>query len=273
VPALGGQHVCGTRTQARDFRLRLPQDLTLDRAALDVDRVELGGDRPRALLIVCEQQLEPGVGASQPPRGVDPRRQAEAERVGVQQAGIRARHHHQRAQAGLGRVGHRDDALAHQPAVLAAQRHHVGDGRERHELDVVGRRLGPKRLRKLVRDAGATQVGAGVSADRRVNDRAVRQAPVDPRCVVVGYDDVEARGPRELHLVHGGDRAVDREQQVAVASGEPPHGFLRQSVAIVDSPRQEPPYVRAQRAQRPDHDRRGADAVDVVVAVNDDPPA
>ena len=237
MPALGGQHVCAARTQARDFCLRLPQDLTLDRAALDVDRVELGRDRPRALLIVCQQQLESGVGAPQPPRGVDPRRQAEPERVGVQQAGIRARRLHQRAQAGLGRVGHRGDALAHQPAVLAAQRHHVGDRRERHELDVVGRRVGPKRLRKLVRNAGATQVGAGVSAHRRVNDRAVRQAAVGPRRVVVGDDHVEASRPCELHLIHGGYRAVDGEQQLAVASGEPPHGFLRQAVSVVDAPR------------------------------------
>ena len=178
---------------------------------------------PRALLILGQQQLEAGVGAVQPPGGVDPRRErgTRARRCPARWD-PRARPPSARA-APAWPCRPARAARAHEPAVLAAQRHHVGDRRERHEIEVA--RLpwsAPKRLRELVGDAGRAQVRARIAAHRRMHDRAVRQRAVGARRVVVGDDDVEAQPPaRSCHLLDGGDRAVDGDQQLASRAAEP----------------------------------------------------
>ena len=141
VPALAGQHVGGLLAQLAHLRLGLEQDPRLGVAALGVGPVELVGDRRRALGIVGEHQLEPRVGAIQAPGGVDARREAEADGARVDGARIDLRHAQQRADARLGRGRQRAQPLAHQAAVLVAQRHAVGDRGEGDEVEVlVGRR-------------------------------------------------------------------------------------------------------------------------------------
>ena len=104
MPALAGEHVRAARSPSSatsasaSKRIRVS---TSRRSALT--RVELGGDRARALAVLGQQQLEPGVGAVQPPGGVDPRREPEADRAGVERARVDAGDGHQRAQPGLAR--------------------------------------------------------------------------------------------------------------------------------------------------------------------------
>ena len=90
---------------------------------------------------------------------------------------------------------------------------------------------------------------------------------------MVGDDDVDAGGAGGRHLLDGGDRAVDGDEQRGAASRQPLHGGARQAVAVVDAAGEKPSDVGAEAAQGPHHDRRRAHAVDVVVAVDDDPPA
>ena len=93
MPAVGGEHVGGrSRRRRGHLRLGLEQDPRLDVAPLDVDGVELGRDRSRPLGVGRQQQLEAGVGAVKPPGRVDPRREPEADRAGVERrSGRRAR--------------------------------------------------------------------------------------------------------------------------------------------------------------------------------------
>ena len=270
------------RTRARPaalaatWRLGLEEDPRLDVAALVVDGVELGRDGAGALDVAGQQQLEARVGAVQPAGGVDPRREPEADRAGVDPARVDARDLHQRLQPRLARRGERAQPLAHEPAVLADERHAVGDRRERDEVEVgvgVGR-VHPgaveQRAGEHVRDAGGAQLGARVAAERRVHDRRVRQPAVGARRVVVGDDDVEPGGARRGDLVDRGDRAVDGHEQVGAARGEPLDRRRGEAVAVVDPARQVPVDVGAERAQRADEHGGRADAVDVVVAVDGD---
>ena len=126
---------------------------------------------------------------------------------------------------------------------------------------------------ELVGDAGGAEVDARVAADGRVHDRRVGQDAVGARAVVVGDDDVDAGGARRGDLVDGGDRAVGGDQQLRPARGEALHGRGRQAVAVLGAAGQKPVDVGAERAQDADEDRRRADAVDVVVAVDRDAPA
>ena len=245
-------------------------------AALAVGRVELGGDRLGALRVLGEHQLEPRVGAVQAPGRVDPRRQAKADRARVERARVDAGDAHQCSQAGLRRARERAQPVADQPAVLAGERDAVGHGGERDEVEVGLRRRRvaagglQQRERELVRDAGGAQVGARIAAQRRMDDRRVGQRPVGARLVVVGDDDVHPRGAGRRHLGHRGDRAVGGHEERRSAGGEPLDGRGAQAVSVLGPAGQVPVDVGAERAQRAHEDRRRADPVDVVVAVDRD---
>ena len=218
----------------------------------------------------------PGVGAVEAAGGVEARGEAEADRALVDAAGVDARDVHQRLQAGLAGAGEPAQARAHEPAVLARERDDVGDGGERDQVEVlVGRvgvlpRAGQQRLGELVGDAGRAQVGARVAAEPRVHDRGVGQRAVGARRVVVGDHHLHPGRARGGDLGDRRDRAVDGDQQVGAARGEPLDGGGGEPVAVVDAARQVPVDVGAQRAQRAHEDRGRGDAVDVVVAVDGD---
>ena len=59
---------------------------------------------------------------------------------------------------GLAGTGHLHQPVAHEPPVLAAQRHQVGNRRQRHELEVLVGGGRAERLGQLVRHRGPAQV-------------------------------------------------------------------------------------------------------------------
>ena len=103
-----------------------------------------------------------------------------------------------------------------------------------------------------------------------MHDRAVGQGTVGARCMVIADDDVHPRRPGGRDLVDRGDAAVDGDDEGGPALGQALHGGGGQPVAILGPAGQKPADLGAEAAQSPDHDRGGAHAVDVVVAVNDD---
>ena len=139
MPALGREHVRGGARAAllAQQRLGLEADARLDVAALRIDGVELRRDGARPLRVGGQQQLEPGVGAVEAAGGVEPRREAEADRALVDEARVDARDVHQRAQPRLARAREAAQAGADEPAVLAGERDDVGDRGERDEVEVL----------------------------------------------------------------------------------------------------------------------------------------
>ena len=71
--------------------------------------------------------------------------------------------------------------------------------------------------------------------------------------------------------VDGGDPAVDREQQADAGGRDPLERLDTDAVALLEAARQVPLDVGAELLQHQDGERRRADAVDVVVAVDADP--
>jgi hypothetical protein len=88
---------------------------------------------------------------------------------------------------------------------------------------------------------------------------------------MVADEHVHPGGTRGGDLVDGRDRAVGGDQQARAAGGQALDGRGRQAVAVLRAAGQKPVDVGAERAQHADEDRRRADAVDVVVAVDRDP--
>ena len=169
-------------------------------------------------------------------------------------AGIDARDGHQRAQAGLGGAGERAQAAADERAVLADERHDVGDRGQRDEVEVLLERARAaaasrrdrrrahrpprasggvlERLGELEGDGGGAEVGARVAAERRVHDRRVGQHAVGAGGVVVGDDDLH---PERLAAATSSTAVI---AQSTVTSrrvprcGEPLDGEPVQAVAV-----------------------------------------
>ena len=137
MPTLASQHVGGRRTAAGDLRFGLEADSLLDVAPFGVQMVELLGQRLRSSLILGEQQLKRAVGPVQSPGGVDARRQAEGQRQLIDMQRVNTGDTHQRTQARARRSSEGTQASAHQSTVLAKQRHDVGDGCQRDELELL----------------------------------------------------------------------------------------------------------------------------------------
>ena len=278
MPVVPGEHVGRPVARRRHLGLGGEQDARLDIAALRVGAVELPGHGGRPRLVLGQHQLETGVGAMQASSRVDARRQPEADRPGVETARVGLGDAHERPEPGLRGSGKGAQARAHEPAVLAQQGDAVRHGGQRDEVEVVSRRgprlvgasRGLERLRELEGDAGGAQVLAGVGRHRRMHDRGVRKVTVRARAVVVGDEHVESRRPRGRHLLDRGDRAVDGHQQARPAGGEALHGAERQAVAVVQSAGQVPVHLGSEPPQAAYEHRRGAHAVDVVVAVDGD---
>ena len=77
---------------------------------------------------------------AEPAGGVDPRREPEADRAGVDRRRVDARDAHQRPQPRLLRARERAQAGDRERAVLVDERDDVGDRRERDEVEVAAQR-------------------------------------------------------------------------------------------------------------------------------------
>ena len=128
-----------------------------------------------------------------------------------------------------------------------------------------------ERLAELVDHARAAQLRERVLRRPGRHDRAIGKRVAGP--VMIGDDHVEPARTSLRHLCDGGDPAVHRQTRArsprlrvrsSVAAGD--------AVALVEPARQVPGDVGSELAQQKHGERRGRDAVDVVVAVDADPP-
>ena len=183
-----------------------------------------------------------------------------------------------------GALAEEAQALADQAAVLADQRDHVGDGGEGDQIEVGVRGMSPaphclggaasgrvaERRRQLVGDAGRAESLEGIFGDDRMDDRAVGERLA--RQVVVRDHDLHAGGPGGRDLLDGADAAVDGDDQVGAAAAELLDARHGQAVAVGEPVRDEPVALRPEGAEGRDEDGGRGDPVDVVVAMDGDPP-
>ena len=203
VPALAPQDDRGAglalRLELGEEAVCVGQDLALGLAPVVVRAVELDCDLARSLGIVAQEKLHCGVRAVEATCSVDPRREAEADVRLVDALGRDLRDLHERAQADPRRAAHLLEPTAHERTVLAEERHHVGDGGKRDQVEIaLGALDAQKRAGDLVSDARRAEVGTRVSGDDRMDDRAIGELRAG--LVVVGDDDVDAErhGVRDL---------------------------------------------------------------------------
>ena len=194
------------------------------------------------------------------------------------------RHVEQCGEAGPRPRPHHGQALLHEGAIEAAQRHHVGHGRQRHEIErreQIGCRPARREEGRAAQmahegdehdedDAGRAEMAeAGEIVEPVwVDDDGVRQR--FGRLMVIDDDDVEAEAARVLHGGVARRAAIDGDEE-ARAGGlqrlDRRHVrpvTLRQPIGNVDAVR------RAARRQQSREQRGRSGAVDVVVAEDGD---
>ena len=255
----------------RDRPLGLEQDARLDGLALGVDRVELARYLRGTGLVLGQHQLESCVGSVEPPGGVDAGSEHEPERVLGDRLRLQTGHLHQGAQPGPRRARQQPKALPDKRAVLAQQRHYVGDGGEGDDVQLplhpgrIAARCRLKRLRQLVDDSRGTEIGAGVAANGGMDDGTVRK--LGPGTMMVRNDDVHPQPAGMRDFLDGADPAVGRHEQPCAPGVETVDRRYREAVPVFHPARQQDAHLGAEVPQDRTRKRGGADPVDVVIPV------
>jgi hypothetical protein len=264
------------RLQAREFAL-------LDAPALEVHLLQLLAQRDRLVGAVGGEQTEGLVGLEQAAGGVEPRREAEGDVARLRRATQLGRVM-QGAQAGLAVRGQGREAVAHQRAVRAPERHHVADGGDRDQAEAVHQEAAVA-LRQLVLaehmpqrtpgeepcDTGAAEVGeqAVLLAEPGVQEGgSFRQGLAGQ--VVVDHDHLTALGGQLGQRPMRGGAVVDGQDQPGVGGADRGQAAGTEAVAIAQAVGQEDLAVEAQALAQAVQHHRAAGAVDVVVAVDQD---
>ena len=99
----GRQALAVGPVQSLDAGDRLVEHLALDGAALGVELVEAQRQRADLVRIVARQQARAEIGLADPPAGIDPRPQQEAEMIGARRL-AQPRHVGQRREARIARA-------------------------------------------------------------------------------------------------------------------------------------------------------------------------
>ena len=263
--------------------LRLLQHRHLHRAPLAVEAVELGGDASGLDRIVGAKQQRAEIGAADAAAGVDarPEQEAQVKRLGRPR---QPRHVHQRGEADVVAAAQRQKSLGDEGAVEALERHHIGDGAERDNVEPAEQvglrpRFGPEAAgaqHAVDRDHGDEHHADGgeMAQPRKIvepvgidHDR-IRQPFVG--LVMIDDDDVETKPPRLGQRLDAGGAAIDGDEQFRPAFRERADRLDVGAVAFEDPVGDMHDRLAAAEAQEARQQGRGGRAIDIVVAEDRD---
>ena len=112
-------------------------DFALRRPTLTVGPTQLRRNLSRTPLVLGEEQLHSRISSVQAPRSIDPRRQPKSQITLVKLAGLTFRGFEQRPHPRPTSPPNLSQPPPHQRTVLSNKRHHIGDRRERDEVEVM----------------------------------------------------------------------------------------------------------------------------------------
>ncbi len=234
--------------------------------------------------VLLQHQPHAKVGAPDAPAGIDTRPEQEAEMPRFGRTG-QARGIHQRGQAGMIAPPQRDQPLGDKGAVEAFERHHVGDGAERDQMQHrqqigFGSRAGPESA--LAQRAGDGDQGDKNKANGRQmakSGKIVGAVRVDDRdrgreflvgLVMVDHHHFETELAGLFEGYRTGGAAIDRHQQLDAAFGKRADRVDIGAVTLENPVRNMDGCRTAALPQVIGQQRRRGGTVDVVVAENRD---
>ena len=266
--------------------LGLVGHLLLDGTALAVDALQGLRDLLRLDGIIGEQQLDAQRHVLQPAGGVDPRRQCKTDIAGRELVRLAPAGGDQGLQADAALAGAQTaQASRHQGAVVGIQRHQIGHGAHRHQVQqhaqvrtvAIGKGPAPAQLRAQRQqhiehhpDPGqhlARKATAGlVRVDDGIGRRQLRTGQV-----VVGDQHLPAQCLGRAHPRQAGDAMVHRDQQLRLQRGQLGHQADRQPVTMHDPVGHGVDDIaRAEQAQAAHRQRGGGGAIAIEVTHHQD---
>ena len=222
-----------------------------------------------------QHQLDPGVGAIEPPGGIDPRREPEGEvalveaRSGAIDGSLAQRPQPRPARPSGRRRARRGPARGSRPRSGTRSATVASATRSSSRSASLG---SEQRGRELVGDAGRAELAERIAARARGwrIGQSGRRSPGSWWSVTI-TSMPGAVGGRDL--VRAADPAVGRDQQAGAARGQALDSLAGQPVPVAaGDPGCTSRSPRPSSPQGPNQDRGRADAVAVVVAVDGDPP-
>ncbi len=261
------------------LRLGLRHRVLLDRLALAVETIKLGGDFCRLDRIVLDKEPHAQIGAADPPAGIDARAEQKAEMPGFGRSGETRDIHQAHMPCPLA-PAQRDQSLGDKGAVETDQRHHVGDGAERYIVEhseQIGFRPigGPKSApaqhavdrdhrHESEPDGGEMAEAGEIVAPVRIDDRdRGRQRLVG--LMVINDDDIEPERFRLGERFDAGGAAIDADEKRCAACGERAHRFDIRAIALEQPVRNVNDGLEAALLEMARQQRRRGRAVDVIV--------
>ena len=260
----------------------------LDLPAPRVQFVEPAGVTPRFGQIGRQQTADADAHVFQPPGGVEPRRDGEAEIRRRELGRVALGDFQQRLHAGTQRAGaHPPQPLMNQNAVVPIQRNDIGDRADGDQIQPI-RQMGhgdaarlevPVRAEYLahgaqhiVGDADAGQIAACELRIRQVGiHQCVRLRQIVAGQMVIGDDDVHPGRLRERHAFHAGRAVVHRDDDVWLLPQQHARERGRQAVAVLETVGDAIVHPRgAEGAQQGDTEGGSRRAVGVEVAGDED---
>ena len=195
------------------------------------------------------------------------------------------RHIHETDKSRLLAPAQHQQALGDEGAIEPDQRHHVGDGAERHVVEErqqigLGPRLGPKTAgaqfaidrhhgHEHEPDRGEITEAGEIVAPVRIDDGHRRRQRL-VGLMMIDDDDVHAERFGFAQRLDAGGAAIDGHQQRRAARGERPHRLDIRAVAFEQPVGNVDDRLDAAKPQEARQHGGGCRAVDVVVAENRD---
>jgi hypothetical protein len=267
-----GQH--GTRLFQRGALQRLP----LRVAVVELRRDLLGAER-----VPGQQQLETEGGILEPSGGVDAGGEPEADGAAADLSGD-PRDTLQRLHPYPLRQGQQLQSIARQDTVRADKRHHVCDGTQRDQIEVIADiRLIPPEVPDLAQPAAhryyqvESDTDSGERLEReaaprlqRIHDGAGFGKPVGGR-MMVGDDEIDAALAAAESFVDGAYPAIDGDEERGAAIDGGLDAVRGEPIPLGEPLGDEGEAVKANGAEEGDQEGDRGDAIDVVIAMNADP--
>src|SRR5688572_6990225 len=259
--------------QAIDLPDRITLHLCLELAALRVEPAEVAGVLPRLGIVAREETLDPETHVLESAGGVETWPRLEGEVLldgGLEPATGRLE---QGAQAGCAAAGaDATDALSNENPVVAIERHHIGDGAQRDQVEQVGRvnarRIGheaaldhrPCERRHHVEGdshAGQRLRREGLPAEIRIYDgRRLRERPSRQVVIRDQHLDPEPRGL--AHAFKRRDAVVHGDEQLWAQLCGFADDLRRETVAEAKPVRHDVSRIREPESPQLPHDQRRA---------------
>ena len=251
-------------------------EFCLDLATLAIDLLELGRQCACLDRIAGKQQIERQLGIGHAAGGVQAGNERKRQTIGRNVGKVGLGERGKRDIAGTGGHAHLLDALGDQCAVLGRQRHHVGHGAQRRDLDqrTPIRRLAQtlaQDLHQLERHAGTgklarralvleLRIGQGHALRHLVGGLVmVRNHQIDPQALQIG------------NLFLGSNAVIDGHDQLGMSKLiNAVERCTRQAVAFVKAMWNKRRDIGAKRTQRLGQQTGRRNAVDIKIAEDGD---